>query len=134
VSRKDSLEAIYAEVPSIPCRGLCHTYCGPVDGAAEERRRIAARGFTIDPRSQLTMTPSSVQITMCPALTPFGSCAVYSDRPLICRLWGVTESMPCEYGCKPERLLTNDEARDLIMRSIDVGGLPLTGQPREPAE
>ncbi|MFG1709158.1 hypothetical protein ACFLIM_38800 [Nonomuraea sp. M3C6] len=39
-------------------------------------------------------------------------------RPLICRLWGATEGMPCEHGCVPERgRLTDAEAQLLIKRS-----------------
>ncbi len=43
-----------------------------------------------------------------------GRCSVYEVRPLICRLWGATEAMPCPFGCEPDRVLTDEESSALI--------------------
>lgn len=50
----------------------------------------------------------------CPALSAFGRCRAYGARPAICRLYGVTEGLPCEYGCVPERVMTDAEAREVL--------------------
>jgi hypothetical protein len=43
---------------------------------------------------------------------------VYDARPLICRLWGVSENLQCPYGCVPERMLTLEEAQDFMQEYI----------------
>lgn len=121
----DSLERIYRSVPKVACRGLCAASCGPIHMSAEERRRIADRGVTIplpaEAIEQLTHGGYS-----CPALID-GRCSVYEDRPLICRLWGAVESMPCEHGCTVmPGLLMDAGAQMLIGRSLAVGGNPVT--------
>jgi Fe-S-cluster containining protein len=40
----------------------------------------------------------------CPHLGENG-CQVYSERPLICRLFGTTPRLPCPNGKRPEELL-----------------------------
>jgi hypothetical protein len=52
----------------------------------------------------------------CPLLRQ-GRCTVYAVRPLICRLWGVVESMPCPWGCRPERFLTVEEGEALMRQA-----------------
>lgn len=41
-------------------------------------------------------------------------CSVYKDRPLMCRLFGTTLSLPCPRGCKPEKLLTQEEEDEIM--------------------
>lgn len=43
-------------------------------------------------------------------------CSVYDIRPSICRLWGLVESMPCLWGCKPDRYLTDPEGHAFLTR------------------
>ncbi len=122
----DEIRAIYDEIPEVDCKGRCANSCGPIDMSTVERRRLTELGVEIP-----MFTPERAQRWAnqerldCPALTPLRTCRVYQDRPLICRLWGVAESMPCVWGCKPKRLLTDDEAYDLIFRVIEIGGHPL---------
>lgn len=58
----------------------------------------------------------------CPALDFVGRCSVYEHRPMICRLWGLVEDMPCHYGCKPERYLTRAEGHDFLTRLQEITG------------
>lgn len=60
----------------------------------------------------------------CTMLDPLRRCRAYAARPMICRLWGLMESMPCHYGCKPERYLTDVEAARFLARSMEIGGAP----------
>jgi Fe-S-cluster containining protein len=118
----DSLERIYRAVPTVACRGLCAEYCGPIDMSDEERRRIADRGVTIPPVDHAFQAIIDGTPNACPALVD-GRCSVYEDRPLICRLWGAVESMPCEHGCEvTPGLLMDAGAHTLLTRSLAVGG------------
>jgi hypothetical protein len=51
-----------------------------------------------------------------------GKCKVYSIRPTICRLWGLVRKMACPWGCVPERWLSDDEARRIILDVKKAGG------------
>lgn len=99
------LEGIYARLPKIECRGLCHEACGPVIGSREETARIEATTGR-----RLGVTPSLT----CTMLGADKKCAGYSARPLICRLFGVVKAMRCPHGCQPERWLSDREAHALL--------------------
>lgn len=60
----------------------------------------------------------------CCPLLEHDRCTVYRLRPVICRLWGAAESMPCPHGCVPDsgQLLSDDEALDLMFRALETGG------------
>lgn len=113
------LDALYAELPPIDCKGKCSDSCGPIEMTHTERRRIAEAGVSIPPvRRPLPMTP-----IRCPGLSQFDTCTVYALRPLICRLWGLTRAMRCSYGCIPEGgYLTELAALELITRVHDIAG------------
>jgi Fe-S-cluster containining protein len=101
-----ALRDLWDQVPKmVDCKGLCHSSCGPVPASPLERKLIEERaGKRLGSRGNLT----------CSMLTPEGRCSVYSIRPLICRIWGAARGVPCVHGCKPERLLTLDEANKLM--------------------
>jgi Fe-S-cluster containining protein len=114
------LEELYAALPSLECRGKCAKSCTPIDMSDAERARIEqCHGIRIPPRHE-TAGPS------CPALTSWGTCQVYTVRPMICRLWGVADSMRCPHGCRPaNRWMPDQETMDLLLESFQVGGGPL---------
>lgn len=62
----------------------------------------------------VTMDMSKLQDLLCPHLGPDGRCTAYEVRPMICRLWGVTRSMACPWGCIPDRWLSDGEAMELL--------------------
>lgn len=115
------LAELYAQIPSIPdCDGRCWTSCGPIEMSDRERQRIRAAGIRITPYQRAL---ASADRFWCDALTSDKRCAAYETRPVLCRLWGAVESMPCVYGCKPEgRYLTDAEAYRLIAESLRIGG------------
>ncbi len=102
----------------LECRGKCHDSCGPIELTTVERSRI-------DRESGIDITPDSFWrggSKRCEALTMLNRCGVYSIRPLICRLWGATKRLPCTYGCKPERVLSEPESYELIARAYEISG------------
>lgn len=114
MNRTQRFEALYAELPNIECKGLCSDSCGPIVMSAFEYDRIrsAVKG---------PIRPLRHPLDHCPLLAD-GRCTVYPLRPVICRLWGVTENMQCPFGCVPDRLLTKAEASAFLHRAAVLGG------------
>lgn len=107
----DTLEAIYAALPHLACKGLCQECCGPImQSLAETRAMEKAIGGKI-PRLRDNLTCG---------LLHKGKCSIYANRPLICRLWGVAREMPCPHGCLPERWVEKPEAHTLLQRADNL--------------
>lgn len=87
MSRTAKLEAVYAQIPKIACKGKCHEACGPITMSGLEYERLGKPKF-----KSLT----------CPVLDADKRCSRYEQRPTICRLWGVVDGMSCPYGCEIE--------------------------------
>lgn len=93
----DPLDALYASLPSMQCLGRCQDACGSVAMSRVEQQRIADR------HGQALPLAAAFGKGHCPALGEvWGTCTVYPDRPMVCRLWGLVESMQCPWGCVPE--------------------------------
>lgn len=119
------MQQVYDMLPPMECKGLCQESCGPLEMSARERQRLAENGIKLEERHAAVKRLMEGGEYTCPALTPEGQCGVYEIRPLICRLWGMVEGMPCEFGCIPEGgRLTNAQARILIQSTINIGGEP----------
>ncbi|HEV2379781.1 MAG TPA: hypothetical protein VG206_08280 [Terriglobia bacterium] len=56
---------------------------------------------------------------VCPYLVA-GQFFIYGVRPLICRLWGLVKAMRCPHGCEPEQWLSDEEARAMLARVIQL--------------
>lgn len=122
-----ALAALYAQVPAVQCKGLCHWTCTPIEMSNRERRKIRdVHGVDI-PETPPGVDVRHVEPVDCPALTPLKRCGVYADRPMICRLWGASEPMPCPHGCEPvpgSKLLPLIATRALANDAMHVGGYP----------
>lgn len=109
---KKELDALYAELPTIECKGKCWDACGPIFMSKYEWRRILRH-----PRLKGKPEPRMRSDFSCPLLTN-NRCMVYRHRPMICRLWGIVESLPCPWDCKPEpRYLSHVEGHDFLLRA-----------------
>jgi len=116
------MDALYAELPKLECKGRCQDSCGPIEMTPVERRRIEATGTHIPELSIARFKPGCED---CSALDFAGRCSVYDIRPMICRLWGVTEAMPCPFGCVPEGgHISREEGFEFLRRSFEIGGPP----------
>jgi Fe-S-cluster containining protein len=103
------LEALYAQVPSVACQGYCAEACGPLGMSHLEWIRV---------KRATPLRAAEGKHMACPLLKR-GRCTVYPVRPLICRLWGSVENMPCPWQCRPERYLTMAEA-DALMAAAEA--------------
>jgi Fe-S-cluster containining protein len=114
-----ALRNIYAQIPDLHCKGLCANSCRTrIDMSTAELERIEGVSGRRLPESMFQR-----EGLVCPLLED-DRCTVYGVRPTVCRLWGVAESMPCRHGCTPDggRLLTDDEAMELQLQTLEVGG------------
>ena len=113
------LEALYAALPALSCRGLCaHSCSRHVDASTVERSRIAATGVDLG-----APTPDGVCPALSRAVVATGVCTVHAIRPMVCRLWGAAASMPCPHGCVPDGGLLDDaSAMGMLAASLDAGG------------
>ena len=120
------LEAAYARVPVLACQGHCYTSCGMIECSDRERDRIAQAGVTLPTLAEFRAMDREGVTVVCPALSPTGRCTVYAIRPMLCRLWGAVENMPCVYGCQPVTggLLAELDGFELLGESLEAGGAP----------
>jgi hypothetical protein len=124
------LDALYAKLPTINCKGLCWTSCGPIDMSIAERKRITDLGVTIPKFTEEAAArwANNEHVDLCPAFSmgavdgAHPGCTVYEARPTVCRIWGVTESMQCEWGCEATGTLSNLQAFQLLAEADLIGG------------
>ena len=112
-----ALKRLYDRLPPMDCKGLCWHWCSTVETSVRERERAeqrAGRALKYDPTRGV-----------CSMLDEHGRCSVHEVRPLVCRLWGMTERMRCQYGCVPEGGFVSDsEERALFREARRIGGVP----------
>lgn len=118
------LDAIYAEIPTIDCKGLCAESCGPISVSPDEWRRMKETGG-----KEPGVNPKTFVCNM----LKDGRCSIYQARPAICRLFGVVEDLRCPHGCVPTRLLRREEAFRFFRRvNKATGGKPMVATGRVP--
>lgn len=116
----EALEALYEALPEMRCGGKCWDSCGPIGMSTLERRVIKEKTGQEIPRG---IVYNSSLATTCPQLTFLKRCRIYEHRPLICRLWGLVETLKCPYGCVPEGgHLSEEEGWVLINRVLALSG------------
>ncbi|KPC54657.1 YkgJ family cysteine cluster protein [Amantichitinum ursilacus] len=79
-------------IPGFACKPDCHDCCGPVTATSTEVQRL--------PPKSAAEHAAALEHLDCVYLGPQG-CTVYAERPLICRLFGTTPSLPCPHGLGP---------------------------------
>lgn len=114
-----AFDALYAELPTIECRGQCADSCTTIAMTRPESDRIVRAGGPRLPHDP----PARPSFLPCPALSQFNTCTVYRLRPLVCRIWGMTEYMACPAGCRPAGgFLTDKQAHEFFARGYEIAG------------
>ena len=90
------IDHLRQNIPSFACVPGCHDCCGPVTASSEEMARLPVKS---DAEHDAALAELN-----CVHLGPNG-CTVYDQRPLICRLFGTTPSLPCPNGRGPEQMI-----------------------------
>lgn len=112
-----AIEAAYALLPPLTCRGMCANSCTQIAASALERDRAAEAGYTIGeniPHVAFQRMIATGHVPRCPALGPLNNCRIYSLRPLICRAFGTAIDLNCEFGCQPDWYLDHAQVHHLI--------------------
>lgn len=113
-----ALQSLYARIPAVVgCKTDCGGCCGPVPMIDQE---LAAIKHMIRPHEAGTLyeyaiTPTKPDCLTCSYSTTKG-CAIYNDRPLLCRLFGASETprMKCPYGAAAKKPLTEAETLQIM--------------------
>jgi hypothetical protein len=115
-----TFEDLYALIPDpLGCTGQCWVSCGPIGFSTEEGGRLESAGVHIP-----NIHEDGKMVETCPALVD-GRCSVYGSRPTLCRIWGVSEPMPCPFmGCSVLDPLTTEETEAVSERAFELGGMP----------
>jgi len=79
-------------IPAFACKPGCHDCCGPVTASSEEVGRL--------PIKTEAEHDAALSELNCVYLGANG-CQVYGERPLICRLFGTSPTLPCPHGKGP---------------------------------
>lgn len=91
MSSDPDVEALWDIVPTINCKGLCQAACTGIGMSQREWNMLDAAGHGDIGYDENT--------EHCNKLGAFGQCTIYELRPMICRVWGASEALPCPYGC-----------------------------------
>lgn len=112
------LREIYAAVPAVACKGLCHDQCTIIPLAPAERSAIQARtGRRVKTLPQLEQAVTRPNDDGSCRYLKRGRCSIYEVRPLICRLYGAAEGLECPHGCLPAGgLLSRAAVREMLRR------------------
>lgn len=121
--KRRSLDEIYASLPALKCKGLCQECCGPIGCAPVEHARMIGEGGRRGTVRRLPSRDVMLVDETCAYLGFSGRCEVYSNRPIVCRLWGIVESLPCRFGCVPEGgHLPDERGVEILVEAMQAGG------------
>lgn len=73
----------------------------------------AWKGGKFDIRADLT----------CNHLSDDKRCEIYEDRPMICRVYGMTRALPCPFGCEPDEWMPDEEIPLLLAALEAIEGI-----------
>ncbi len=109
----EKLDALYAKLPEMECKGECFHYCRTtMIMSLRERKRIEERHGSVKANA----------LGWCTMLED-KRCKAQPVKPMFCRLWGMTEDMRCPYGCEPKpRFLTPQEGAAFLSRADEIAG------------
>lgn len=119
------LREVWASMPSIECKGLCWQSCSTVPVFPVELellqehagRELATVGLSYADGRVVGLGKFGEP---CPFLV-LRRCSAHEVRPTICRAFGVTQGLQCPHGCKPARLLSDEQQFELFQR-VEVLG------------
>lgn len=121
IASEAGVQRIHASVPACGCTGACWEQCQNIAATATEAailERALRRPLHTRPARQGRVFIANDQRGLCPALDDTGRCSAYAARPLVCRLFGAVESLPCEHGCGP--VMPARTGSDLVDRLLSI--------------
>lgn len=104
-------------IPAFDCVAGCHDCCGRVPWSAWEAARLPG---DVSVKTVKAKEVAAGGAEKCGFVTDGGQCAVYAQRPIMCRLFGAVEDLRCPHGRGPERFLSKEEAGMLLAEYIQI--------------
>jgi hypothetical protein len=119
---RKKLDWLYKQIPAsdIPCVEGCSECCGPVAATAEELKQAPKLA---DYRNLVAEHIHLSGCANCPyVVATGGGCAVYDNRPFLCRLYGTTElsGLVCPHGPRSTQVLTTEQTFKLLNKYMDL--------------
>ena len=96
ITNSQKIKILRERIPDFACKPGCSDCCGPVTASSDEVARLPVK---TDAEHEKALAEFN-----CPYLGERG-CEVYQERPLICRLFGTTPSLPCPQGLMPTQMI-----------------------------
>lgn len=134
-----ALKRLYSQIPTFKCRPGCSDCCGPVVASKQEQEVAPFLRSWEDTMSLIDIlkTGATAQelvagpllanamsgCNSCPYVVQGGGgCAIYDDRPFLCRLFGASEDpwLTCPHGCGPAKKLTLEQTQKLYHQYIKL--------------
>jgi uncharacterized protein len=107
------LKRLYSRIPTFKCVSGCTDCCGPVPASLEERKH--APELLTPPETTGQIVDILQGCSSCPyVIENGGGCAIYDNRPFLCRLFGTVPGLPCPHGAGPGKMLSLAEERELM--------------------
>jgi len=103
-SNSRRIDELRKRIPRFTCIVGCHDCCGPVTASSEEVARLPVKS---DVEHVAALADWN-----CPHLGAHG-CTVYSERPLICRLFGTTPRLLCPNGQRPVYMIDSESEHEI---------------------
>ena len=103
-----TLDELYALIPKIECIPGCIQCCGHIPWSVEEFSRLPTEYKELVHIFQMKCGLAKQDV----------GCVAHKYRPLICRLFGVVEGIPCPAGVKADHLLSGEEAGAIVREYI----------------
>jgi uncharacterized protein len=109
-------------MPKFQCIKGCTDCCGPVPASREETRKAPMLANAVDRLSTLVEEQVLGWCATCDYALPGHGCAIYQDRPFICRLFGYSEEpkLTCVHGRGSSKKFTIQQTKDLVGRYLKI--------------
>ena len=105
----EKLKELQGRIPAMDCMPNCNLCCGSVPWSKAEWALLPE-----DLRSRHT-----IHALRC-SFVGSGRCEAYEYRTITCRLFGVTEGLPCPKGICAPKTLTKLEAAEIFKEYAEI--------------
>lgn len=122
------LQTVYDQLPELDCKRQCGKACTMVPAHPLEileiekltgrKVKTISGGASMSYKNYVILKPRAGNVEC--RYFRRNACSIYEARPLVCRFYGVTEGLRCPFGCKPKKLLTDDEAHAIIKQLSEI--------------
>lgn len=115
------IQKIADRIPAFECIPGCTDCCGPVPFSPSEWEAVTEKKDmpTTDTAELLMKLSQGVSVT-CPYAVKEVGCAIYEQRPIMCRIYGTVEDLRCPHGKRPETLFTVMQGKTILRHYLKV--------------